>query len=332
MDKLGSRLHRALIIFNRLVEGPASKPALLALLKERTPDAYLNLTRKVEGRKFENDLDKLRHGLGATVLYERSRGIYVLTDAGPLLSLSLSAESLRGLALILEITEDNPDARAVTRPLLDTLESVMQPDQQRQLERAAGTLRVDLRKLDEGEIVPAVWERIRFAREYKRQVRFYYQSPNQPEGEPRLHIVEPHDLRFERGHFYLRGYCVEWRNPQGMTGGGSWINYRLDHILADDLEVTPTSIKPRAQRRIRIKYKVAPRLWRGGLSRRFKKMEIVEVDEDGWAVVSAETDDLFYARQVLLRYGALVVALSPARLVDEMRDITRAMAAAYADD
>jgi hypothetical protein len=96
--------------------------------------------------------------------------------------------------------------------------------------------------------------------------------------------------------------------------------------------VTSKSIQPRSQRRISITYKVAPRLWRGGLSRRFDKMEIVEVDAADWAVISAETDDLFYARQVLLRYGALAVALEPPTLVNEMQAITQAMAAAYADD
>lgn len=325
-------VQRALILFDQLRQGGADKPSLLAALQKQAADAYRDLTPKAEERKLERDLETLRHTLLADVIYTTESKQYILRDAGPLLSLTLSAEALRALAFILEMTEDNPEARAIIQPLLGSLERLMGGDQLQQLERVSNTLRVDLQKLDEGQITPVVWERVRFAREYKRRLRFWYQSPSQPDGEPRLHVVEPDELRFEQGHFYVRGYCVEWRNPQGMSGGGMWVNYRLDHILADELEVTPSTIKPRSQRRIEIMYKVAPRLWRGGLSRRFEKMEIVEIDDAGWAVISAETDDLFYARQVLLRYGALAVALKPPSLVEGMRTITQAMAAAYAND
>ncbi len=256
----------------------------------KVAETYTKLETKAEERKFERDLDKLRNSLGVTVVYQGGR--YALRDAGKLLGVMLSADALRAIAFLLETTEDNPQTHTVLQPLLDTILRLTDANQLRQLERASAELRVDLRRLDVGEISADVWEKVRFARDKKRCVRFFYRSPAQPNNEGVLHTVEPHEILFERGHFYLSSYCLESRDADGVVDGEKWLRYRLDRIVADDVEVIAKSVKQRTKPRVRIKFKVAPQLWRGGVSRRFEKMEIVEVDEEGWAVISAETDSL----------------------------------------
>lgn len=311
-------LQRTLLIFNRLRQSPASKEALQTLLRQA---GAKELEPKAEERRFERDLDKLRNQLGATVVYDGATQKYVLLEAGELLEVRLSAESLQALAFLHETTDENDETRAIIQPLLDTLTRLMSADQLRQLETASAELRVDLRQLDDGEISPTVWEKVRFARDKKRCVRFFYQSPHAEGGV--LHIVEPHELRFERGHFYLHGFCLEARDAEGQLPAQKWIRYRLDRIAADGNEIERKSIKQRSKPRIPIKFKLAPQLWRSGLSRRFEGMEILEVDEEGWAVISAETDDLFYARRVLLGYGALALALAPPKFVDGILEAHR---------
>ncbi|HFC12244.1 MAG TPA: hypothetical protein ENJ56_05315, partial [Anaerolineae bacterium] len=118
---INTSLQRALALFNRLRKEPASKQQLLTLLSELASDAYSNLTAKATERKFERDLGKLRDGLLADVFYDSQQKQYVLYNAGPLLSLSLSDETMRAIAFLYEITADNRETRVIIQPLLDTL-------------------------------------------------------------------------------------------------------------------------------------------------------------------------------------------------------------------
>ncbi len=320
-------VQRALIIFQALCKHNCTKEDIIDALQKYAPNAYTHLSPKAMERKFERDLDKLRTDFGANVFYCTDNKRYELRDVGRLLQVNFSADSFRALAFICETTEDNQEAHAIVKPLIDDLSRLMGA-QLHQIEDSRSALRVDLKQLDKG-VDPAVWHHVRTAKEKKRRLRFWYQSPNRPHGDPVLHDVEPYQLLFTRGHFYLHGYCVQWRTSQDEGHGNTWIRYRLDHILPNEIEILPNMIAPRQPTRHKIKFKVAPRLWQGGLSKRFDNMVVGEIDEDGWAMVTAETTDLFYARRILLGYGTLAVALEPDSLVAGLRETAVQMAEQY---
>jgi len=55
----------------------------------------------------------------------------------------------------------------------------------------------------------------------------------------------------------------------------------------------------------------------------------VEVDEDGWIVVTAEAEDMFWAAKTLLKYGENCQVLEPPQLVAEMQQVVREMGKSY---
>lgn len=319
-------LQRSLLILQQLLPGPKNKRELIDGVNIKLPDAYSQLDDKARDRVFERDLARLRQQMGVKILWDSQLRCYVLADAGAFTP-SLPENVLTSIAFLLETFDSSSGAYEIIAPLLQYLENTLSSDQLRQLERHASPLRLDLRRLDEGEIHPDVWEKVRFAIRQRRVIEFRYVSPRHEHREPRQHRVEPYALNFERGHYYLRGYCLRWRNPAGMTGGDRFFSYRLDYILSDkfDLLNKGFSANQRRQRLIPLRYRVAPRLWRGGVSRHFEEIVVSEPDENGWVTVDAKTDDLFQAQRILLAYGALCMAVAPSELVQEMTEVIREM-------
>lgn len=312
---------RSLLILQQLLRGPKNKRALINEVNLRLPDAYAQIDDKARDRVFERDLARLRQQMGIEIRWDPGARCYALADAGAFTP-ELPENVLTSIAFLLETFDSSSGAYEIIAPLLQHLKNSLSSDQLRRLQRHASPLRLELRRLDESEIHPDVWEKVRFAIRQRRVIEFFYQSPRHEEQEPRQHRVEPYELNFERGHYYVRGYCLRWKNPAGMSGGGHTISYRLDYISAIELLKKGFTVGQRRKRLIPIRYRLAPRLWRGGVSRHFEDMNTSEPDAAGWVTVDAKTDDLFQARRVLLAYGPLCQAIAPPELVQE---ITRAV-------
>ena len=324
-------VRRCLAMLHRLQRGPADRDALMRAVREMVPDAYGPANPDARRKRFERDLWNLRHKLAAEVEWDPDQGVYRLVDNGPWGGLELSEEALRGLAFLFETFGPESGAAEVVRPLLEALLWALPGDQQRRVERQSAELRLDLRRLDEGEIDPVVWDKVRRAVTMRRMLRFRYLSPRHERPEPRIHTVEPYELRF-RGHYELRAYCRHWSNPLGQEKmHAGWFRYRLDHMLAEGLVILPDRLPPgqRYRRLETVRYRLAPQLARGGVSRHFDEMTVSAPDAEGWVEVTGKTDDLFEARRVLLAYGENCQVLAPPSLVRGMERAAQGLADLY---
>lgn len=323
---------RALLIIRHLRSGPASRPELVQAVRQALPSAYADLSAKALQRAFERDLENARLRLGAEIAWNPHLRAYVLVDTGPLIQLELSDAALVGLAFLTDLFNTSSEVVAIIEPLLDWVRTAVTSEQLRTLGRHTATLSVSLRRLSESEIAPVVWQHVNDAIRARRLLRFSYASPIHERDEPRIHTVEPYTLFFRGGHYYLRAYCRRWVAPDGYSGGSFWASpYRLDYILPDAIELQ-RSFEPRPQQRPlhTIRYKLSPKIVRGGISRYFSNMQAGEPDADGWVTVTAETDNLFDAHRILLGYGEQCVALAPPDLVERMTTAVGEMAARYA--
>ncbi len=319
-------------MLRHLQRGPADRKTLMQAVREAVSDAYGPGNDDARRKRFERDLWNLRHRLGAWVEWDPVQRVYRLVDGGPWASLALPEEAMRGLAFLLETFGPESGAAEIVQPLLNALLAVLPADQRRRLEGQSAELRLDLRRLDEGEIAPLVWREVRRAVARRRVLRFRYLSPRHERPRPRTHTVEPYELRFHRGHYELRAYCRHWINPFGQERiNAGWFRYRLDHILAEGLEVLPDVLPPgqRRRRQETVRYRLAPQLARGGVSRHFAEMTVSAPDAEGWVEVTGKTDDLFEARRILLAYGENCRVLAPPSLVREMEQAARGMADLY---
>lgn len=325
-------VRRCLAILQRLQQGPANRKTLMQAVREALPDAYGTGTSDSRRKCFERDLENLRYQLGATVDWDPEANVYRLVDIGPSGYLSLSDKALRGLALLLNAFGPESGASEVVHPLLNEILSALPLDRQRRLERTSSALRLDLRRLDTGEIVPVVWEKVYRAVTQRQVLRFQYLSPQYEQSIARTHTVEPYILRFHRGHYELRAYCRHWTNPQGQERyEAGWLRYRLDRISAEGIEILPEKLPPgqRRRRMIRVRYRISPKLVAGGMSRHFEEMTAREPSAEGWVEVTGTTDDLFEAQRVFLAYGEHCVVLEPLDLVRKMKRVVQEMAKLY---
>lgn len=323
-------IKRALIILNHLQKEPATKKELMQAVRNAVPDSYNQATSKAQGRNFERDLDNLRNRLNVTIPpWDPHSRLYYLLDSGPFAKFELSEDVLTGIAFLLETFSPDSGAHDILQPLLTYLEKTLTSEQLRRLERQNDPLRLDLSRLDTGTISPIVWEKVRYAVKQRRMVEFDYLSPRHEHADSRRHRVEPFEIRFERGHYYLQGFCVRWQNSKGLEGGKRWFSYRLDHILSPAFELLSNPVLPRSQRLLTVRYKIAPRLWRGGFTHHFNEMTAGEPDAEEWVEIQAKVENLFQAHRVLLAYGELCQAVYPPELVDMLKTAVSGMAQRY---
>jgi predicted DNA-binding transcriptional regulator YafY len=331
LDRNWDALKRSLILLTRLRQGPADKATLIKAVRRALPDAYSEESAKAQSRTFERDLENVRYRLQAEVAWQPQLRQYVLHGVGPFLRVELSEEMLTGLAFLMDTLTTNEEIQRIIRPLLDQIVQALPPHQIQQLSRQSTPIHVNLQRLSESEISPEVWRRLIYAIKQRRVVRFHYASPLHEHSETRQHTVEPYEHYFRGGHFYLKGYCLRWVAPNGWEGGQFWASpYRLDYILPADFMLLGTFVHREKRAQLHsIRYKLAPQIVRGGVSRYFDQMRVGDPDAQGWVEVTAQTDNLFEAHRILLAYGEQCQALEPPELVDRMARAAGAMAAFY---
>jgi predicted DNA-binding transcriptional regulator YafY len=300
-------IQRCLTILRQLQRAPATKAALMEYVRvEVAPEAYPD-DPKLADKTFARDIDRLRTW---GVQLEPGKGHeYYLRSYGAFNPVSLDAQGLGALAFLSEtFVEGAPQAEAVQqllRRVLDWLpvgqRSMVTLNRQR--------LRVDLRRRDDDFVPAPVQTAVEKAYDERRRLRFWYLSPSQADGAPRRHTVEPWFLHFDtmRRHLYLDAYRLHVSGPLGEWPQPRWQKYRLGRILLEAIEVLPDKLPPTPPKRPRheLEYLLAPEIARlGQVSRHFDDMTMHAPDEEGWVRVTAKTDDLFTAVQILLGYGA----------------------------
>ncbi len=333
LDRNWDAMRRALLILRYLRQEPADKQMLMRAVRGEMPDAYGEQSVKARGRTFERDLENVRNRLLATVEWQPRIRQYVLVDPGPFVQAPLSDEALSGFAFLMDSLTTSVEIQGVIRPLLAWVEQSIPSEQIRKMTHQQAPIHLNIHRVSEGDIHPAVWEKVIYAIKQRRIIQFDYTSPFHEKSEPRRHTVEPYEHYFRGGHFYLKAYCLRWVAPNGYEAGKFWANpYRLDYILPQDFELLGTFVQ--RERRLplqTIRYKLSPQIVRGGISRYFAEMQVGEMDSDGWVEVTAQTDNLFEAYRTLLAYGDQCVALEPPELVDRFRHVVHELSRFYGD-
>jgi len=164
----------------------------------------------------------------------------------------------------------------------------------------------------------------------KREIEFDYRSPHTSDGAARHHRIAPLEFVYREGHTYLDSFCLASDVPELV---GQFVLYRLDRIIPDSVRRLPNALH-RDYRRptYTLRYWLAPAVARTrDVAHWFPKSEIAYAD-DGSAEVTAVTNDLWRAHQILMRYREHCRVIEPAPLVDMMRESVQRMVALYATD
>ncbi len=319
------KVQRCIIILRRLQRAPATRDELIQAVETQLDrEAYGAAPEKALVR----DIRELRDTFDLTL--QSRQGAYHLVDVGSVPLLDLPNALLEAMAFLYDTFKpDAPEAEDV-RQLLDTLVSYLPEERREALRRMRAVPRIELQRVDEGDIDDETWDTIERAVVKRRQLAFDYLSPRHEEPEPRHHVVEPYDLYFDDGHYYLDAYCLRWSGPLGARDHHDYIQYRVDYVVSGSAEVRPGKLGPgrRTPRTYTLRYELAPEIARGGVSRRFPETEVT-IRDDGWAEVTATITNPFMAARRLLSYGAGCHVVAPAEVVRHMEEAARGMAEFY---
>jgi hypothetical protein len=146
------------------------------------------------------------------------------------------------------------------------------------------------------------------------------------DAEPILHTrLEPYELEYRDGHWYFTAYLPEQ---------GAFVDYRVDRIRPGSVHLADSRdhFLPgnRRRRGVKIRYWVSPMLARhGSLSTRLKEQHVTMLDDEQGAIVEGYAKSVWWARRLLLGYGAQVKALEPEELVVTMKRETEMMGVLY---
>ena len=325
---------RCLALLRRLQRGPTSKAELIeAVRKEEGSEAYGGATGRSLDKRFDADKRKLRDLFGLQLRYSRASDTYEIIDNWlPLLD--LPDETLGVIAFLQETFEPGTPNHDAVQSFLSTLVSYLSPERRGFLERQRTALDVEWGQRDDDVIDPAVEHKLHKALVERRLIAFDYYSPAQPDQQPRRHLVEPWGRYFDssRGHYYLRGYCRELREPDGsLTHPCYYIHYRLGRI--DNMAVLPDKLPPQPPRAPHkpLIYRLSSKIARRGEVTRHPGITILAVEQqpDGSVMVHAETDNVWWAVRTLLHYGVTCQVLGGPEALAEIRQIVKEMAEIY---
>jgi predicted DNA-binding transcriptional regulator YafY len=126
--------------------------------------------------------------------------------------------------------------------------------------------------------------------------------------------LEPYEIEYRDGHWYFTAY---------MRDQGDFVDYRVDRIQPDSVTQATSHDRftpgHRHRRGVKIRYWASPLLARhDSLSARLHDQHIQLLDNGQGAIVEGYAKSIWWARRLLLGYGAQVKALEPAQLVEAM--------------
>ncbi|MGC8855812.1 MAG: helix-turn-helix transcriptional regulator [Anaerolineae bacterium] len=328
MAKRGSEwqaLLRTLAICKRLMAGPATgKEMIQSVLEQVGAEAYPSAPAARQAA-FKRDRQRLRHLLG--VEWDFLDQKYILKNAGPYFSFSISPQALRALALLSVTFAGQSGAHTEITPLLDFLAQHLPEEQRRRLETLDSGITFEIfQQVDPNGIPRRVWEKVQRATQSKRELEFRYLSPRYTDGRPRCFRVAPLRMVYQWGHWYLFAYVLQ-REEMHLQSDEEYSRFRLFYIQDDEvLKVLPSVIGRvyRQPPRYEVHYHLLPPLSRGVISQHFEEMRITPL-ENGRVEVRGVTDDLFEAERILLGYGQYCVVLGGPELKKRIEAAVRGM-------
>ncbi len=305
---------RRLLILSLLHIRPHTEAELYAALVERgslAPESYDQTTiSRAQHAQFRRDLAALR-AIGCEIDCDRRTHIYTWCNSP--FGLTLEPAHLSALSIVLDTFADTSiphaaDIRALFARLLDLL-----PDAQRkEIASRRRAFTINLRELssysDTDQHTAAQIEKA-----ITRGVRLNFDYRASRDGKLRQHEVEPLRLQYRGGHVYLYGWHIR-RNKE--------LPYRLDSIVPGSARAGNIMAQHQhsGPQPVTIRYHLSAAIARNAVSQHFANQQ-VERHPDGSATITAQTDDLFEARRILLSYGDGCVALDPPEWVAEFCQI-----------
>lgn len=161
---------------------------------------------------------------------------------------------------------------------------------------------------------------LRRAHQQRHLVDFSYWPRGAVAGKETAHLGDEVIEILIGDHAYVAVWCEQAQRELDM---------RLDRFVAGSLRLSPVLARGKRQwRGVMVSYRLSPKLAQGEISERLEGQQ-VERQEDGSAIVSGRARSIFWARQILLRYGEEAIALSPPDLVEQMRQTVERMAQIY---
>lgn len=322
--------HRRLFLVRRLVRGPADAATIIADTR-----GFFNHSDDAEDIYPADARAALRHDLAALrdefecVITLGPDSCYAIADYGRLALLDLPDEDLEALAFLLSNFSESslPNAGRVDA-LLDRIVALLPPERQRGLPRPARDVRLDY-PTPSRSLTAHTLERVRRALS-RQQLSFAYRSSYAEGDSVVLHRVAPYGLLFRDGHHYLDAFCHDCGDP---TIAPRYRLYRLDRVVDDSVRALPDVLPPIAplRPRHRLRYTLSPAVARQRDVALWFPGSAVRFHPDGSAEVSAETADLWQARQILLRYREHCQVHEPPELVALMRESAALLARLYLD-
>lgn len=305
-------------------------------------------------KMFERDLNFLKEA-GYEVVKRKVDGRFtcyrlVLKSDGPAIFL-FTPTQIESLALLYNMfSEKNDETNRLDQPvrrnpfgpsvlaLLTKLAAALPPDQFRQFQHHTAHPSVHFNPLTAADYLPhrATIDLLEKACRSRQQVRFQYQPLHRPEDQVEHQTIDPYQIEYNDGHFYLIGYSHK-RNLKG--GAVGFLPYRVDRIVTDSLKMLPNMIDVRRTRpQIEFSYWLHDNSARRGVSLRWvwQQIEREEIyqDEQGQqkhrALVRARDYDPWRIVQKLLKYGEQAELVSgPPELIERMRSTVERMYKLY---
>jgi predicted DNA-binding transcriptional regulator YafY len=305
---------RRLDLARRLLRGPARADELIADLRATLGDDIYPADAHAALR---HDMTALRETFGCTCVFRSGEG-YVLESLGTLTLLDLEGDELEALALLFAAIDEGALPR--TQPLMklrDRLLALLPERHRERLAAIAPSPRLQLPS-STSSAVDVVIAKLRPALG-RCEITFHYRSPYTPADELEHHRVAPYELFQREGYTYLEAYCLESSLAKLR---GRYISYRLDRIVAKSVRRLPQQLAPiRYARRVyRLRYELAPAVARRRDITLWFPESTCSYDDAGGAVVEACITDLWYARNVLLRYREHCRVLEPPELIKMIRE------------
>jgi predicted DNA-binding transcriptional regulator YafY len=326
-DKRSSWLtfQRRLGVARRLIRGEATQDEIIAAVQEMLgKDVYPPDDRSA----LRHDLTSLRSDFGCTITF--SKGKYRIVTLGKFALLDLPDEELEAISLLNRmIAEMNLPNTDDMEKVLDRLVKLLPKERQEQLALIHKQPQIQAPSLV--YVLPSDIQAVLSRALYRQQVSFLYESPHYPQQEPLYHRVAPYNLVYRDGHIYLDGYCLACDNRKLAK---QYHPYRLSRIVHGSLRVLPETIPPVQPERpiYTLRYELAPNVaCQKDISVWFDQSHVT-FREDGSALVEGQTDNLWQARQVLLRYREHCRVLEPPELIEMMHETVDKMHTLYQEN
>ncbi|MEM8534655.1 MAG: WYL domain-containing protein [Chloroflexota bacterium] len=316
---------RRFIIVRRLMRGPATRDQLRETIAQEMHDqAWANSPESA----LRHDIRALRNEFGCIIRYRTASG-YHLEDLGQLYPLDLNDDHLQAIQTLTTIAEalpphitDNADS------LLAHLINLLPPDR-RTIRTNRNDHVITSRNITITDLDRAMLRRIRRAVRHQ-QLQFHYYTTQTTSQESVEYRVAPYRLIIRDSHLYLDADCL-WNNynqeyPKRQI-------YPIEHINPQSLQILPKTVPPvrTPTKSYTLRYELAPEMARRrDIAVHFEGSKIEYRDDDS-AVVTANTDNLWWAHQTLLRYREHCRVLEPLELIDMFQETLQNWGSVYED-